>query len=134
MASQTVSLPPGYHSINPYFVIADAAAFIAFIVTVFGGIEEGEREIRADGGIGHASVLVGDSLIMISQADEKYPARPAVSFAYVDDVDSTYARALAAGSRSILAPADQPWGDRVGGVVDPFENRWWIGTRLRESS
>jgi PhnB protein len=121
-------LPPGYHSVNPYFVVRDVERFIAFLVEVLGGAEVGDREITADGVIDHADVLVGDSLIMMSEASAKYPARPSVSFAYVDDVDITYARALAACSTSILAPTDQPWGDRVAGIVDPFDNRWWLAT------
>lgn len=129
MARDAVPLPAGYHSINPYFVVADVPSFIEFLVNVFCGVEQGEREMRADGTTSHADVLVGDSLVMMSQADEKYPARPAVHFAYVDDVDATYTRALDAGSTSIMAPADQTWGDRVAGIFDPFENRWWIGTR-----
>ena len=132
MARGSVPLPAGYHSVNPYFVVADVPLFIEFLMSVFGGVEQGEREIRADGTIGHADVLVGDSLVMMSQADAKYAARPAVHFAYVDDVDATYARALDVGSTSIAAPADQAWGDRVAGIFDPFDNRWWIGTHLRD--
>jgi hypothetical protein len=36
------------------------------------------------------------------------------------------------GSTSIMAPADQTWGDRVAGIFDPFDNRWWIGTHLHD--
>jgi PhnB protein len=127
-----VPLPTGYHSINPYFVVADVSSFIEFLINVFRGVEQGQREVRADGTTGHADVLVGDSLVMMSQADHRYAARPAVHFAYVDDVDATYARALEAGSKSIMAPADQAWGDRVAGIFDPFDNRWWIATHLGE--
>jgi PhnB protein len=129
MARDAVPLPAGYHSINPYFVVADVPSFIEFLVSVFDGVEHGEREMRADGTTAHADVLVGDSVVMMSQADATYAARPAVHFAYVDDVDATYARALDVGATSITAPADQTWGDRVAGIFDPFDNRWWIGTR-----
>lgn len=122
--------PPGRHSVNPYYVVDDAPAFIAFLVDVLGGTEVGERELRSDGRIDHADVLIGDSLVMVSEADERYPARPAVAMVYVDDVDATYDRALAAGSRSIMAAADQPWGERVAGVYDPFENRWWLASPM----
>jgi PhnB protein len=132
MVRGSVPLPTGYHSVNPYFVVADVPSFIEFLMSVFGGVEQGKRETRGDGTIGHADVLVGDSLVMMSQADGKYAARPAVHFAYVDDVDATYARALDVGSTSIAAPADQTWGDRVAGIFDPFDNRWWIGTHLRD--
>jgi PhnB protein len=123
-------LPLGYHSVNPYFVVTDVDEFVRFLISVFAGVEIGEREIAADGSIGHADVMVGDSLIMMSEASDKYPARPAVSFAYVEDVNAVYVRAIEFGCGSVQAPADQAWGDRVGGIVDPFDNRWWIATRL----
>jgi len=122
--------PPGYHSVNPYLVVAGAAEFIAFLTTVFDGLEQGPREQRDDGAINHAEVLIGDSVVMISEADDTFGARPCVNFAYVDEVDATYERALEAGARPLLPPTDQAWGDRVSGVVDPFENRWWIATRM----
>lgn len=52
------------------------------------------------------------------------------TYLYVDDCDATYAAALAAGGTSIMAPADQSYGDRMSGVRDPFGNSWWIGRRL----
>src|SRR5882757_71568 len=129
-----IPLPPGYHSVNPYFVVAGVERFIEFLVAVFDGVEVGTRELTEDGAIDHADVMIGDSLVMMSEASDKYPARPSVNFAYVPDVDSAYARALAMGSRSILEPAEQQWGDRIAGILDPFDNRWWIATHLASSS
>lgn len=118
----------GYHSINAYLNTQDAEALIGFLSDVFAGRERGEREISPDGTIGHAEVVIGDSVVMISQASDTFPARPTVVFAYVPDADGTYHAALAAGAASISAPRDQPWGDRVCGVHDPWGNRWWVAT------
>jgi PhnB protein len=126
-----VPLPFGYHSVNPYFVVDRAEDFVAFLVDVFAGTVQGDREVRSDGSVDHADVLIGDSLIMISAASEKYPARPCVNFVYVTDVDATYTLALEAGCREIIPPRQQDWGDRVAGIFDPFDNRWWIATHLR---
>jgi PhnB protein len=131
MPTARVPLPEGYHSVNPYIVVEGAERLIAFLVAVFGGVEQG-RTLRADGGIEHGDVRIGASLVMLSEASAAYPARPCVHYCYVDDVDATYRAALAAGARSILAPTDQPYGDRCCGVVDPFDNRWWIATHLRD--
>jgi uncharacterized glyoxalase superfamily protein PhnB len=97
---------------------------------VFGSVERGEREIAADGTIGHAEVQIGDSVVMLSEGSAAYPARPSVCFTYVADVDAVVQKAVAAGAKLILEPTDQPWGDRVGGFHDPFDNRWWVATRL----
>ena len=128
-----VPLPEGYHSVNPYIVVDDAERLVDFLVEVFGAAEQG-RSLRPDGRIDHGDVRIGDSLVMLSEASQQYPARPCVHFVYVPDVDATYQAALAAGATSILAPTEQSWGDRTCGFVDPFDNRWWVATHLREFS
>ena len=128
-----VPLPAGYHSVNPYIVVDGAELLIDFLVEVFGAVEQG-RSLRPDGRIDHADVRIGDSLVMLSEASKQFPARPCVHFVYVPDVDVTNRAALAAGATSILEPAKQSWGDRVCGFVDPFDNRWWVATHLREFS
>jgi PhnB protein len=129
-----IPLPEGYHSVNPYIVVDDAERLIEFLVAVFDGTEQGARELKPDGRIGHADVRIGDSLVMLSDSSEAHPARPCVLFAYTNDVDATYRAALAAGGTSILEPTGQTWGDRVGGFNDPFDNHWWVATHLREFS
>jgi PhnB protein len=121
---------PGYHSVNPYFVVGGVEDFIRFLANAFGAKERGEREMRADGSIDHAEVQIGDSVLMISEASTPAPARPCVNFAYVEDADTVFRNALSAGATPIAEPTDRPWGDRVGGFYDPFDNRWWVATYL----
>src|SRR6266576_3941141 len=45
----------------------------------------------------------------------------------VPDPDAMFARALAAGAREVSAVQDEPYGWRVGRVVDPFGHHWEIG-------
>jgi len=49
-------------------------------------------------------------------------------------VDAVYDRALKAGATSLNPPADQPYGDRNGGVKDPFGNTWYIATHIKDVS
>ena len=123
-------LPDGYHSVNPYMVGEGVERLIGFLSDVFDGVEQREREIRDDGTIGHADVRIGDSVVMLSEATPDYPARPCVQYAYVDDVDEVFRKALLAGARPIVEPSTQPWGDRVAGFHDPFDNRWWVATHI----
>jgi uncharacterized glyoxalase superfamily protein PhnB len=53
-------------------------------------------------------------------------------YAYVDDADATYARAIAAGAVSIEAPCYTPYGDRRAMIADPSGNEWQIATYLGE--
>ena len=72
---------------------------------------------------------IGDSMLELSDGGEAWPPRPAAIHVYVPDADATYARAVAAGARSLVAPMDMPYGDREADVTDPFGNNWYIGTR-----
>ena len=56
--------------------------------------------------------------------------RPAAIYLWVEDVDATYERAVAAGAASESAPADKPYGHRIGGVVDPNGVTWWISSPI----
>lgn len=123
-----MSVSASYHSINQFFVVSDAPGFIAFLVSVLDGTEARSRDLRADGSIGHADVAIGDSHVMISDAEPEHPARPSVTYAYVRDVDAVFAKAMAAHATNPVQPEDRSWGDRVGGFTDPFQNRWWIAT------
>ena len=48
----------------------------------------------------------------------------------VDDPDAAFERAVAAGAKVIWPVSDQPYGWRVGRVVDPFGHHWEIGKPL----
>jgi uncharacterized glyoxalase superfamily protein PhnB len=52
----------------------------------------------------------------------------------VPDTDAVYKRALAAGGKSTMEPADQFYGDRNAGVTDPSGNQWWIATHIEDVS
>jgi len=129
MTDDPRGVPDGYRSVNPYLVVDDVDRLVVFLRDVFGGVERGRREISADGTTGHAEVQIGDSIVMLSEATSAFPSRPSVCFVYVADVDSAFRKALAAGAEPILEPSEQPWGDRVGGFHDLFDNRWWVATR-----
>ncbi|MEX1009225.1 MAG: VOC family protein [Acidimicrobiia bacterium] len=44
----------------------------------------------------------------------------------VDDVDTHYARATAAGADVEGEPVDQPYGVRSYGALDPEGHQWWF--------
>ncbi len=121
-----LQLDTGYHSVNPYFVVEGVSEFIEFLTDVFDGREDTKhKEVLSDGRIDHADVFIGDSIVMMSEGAEP---RPSVAFVFVPDVDESYRRALARGSTSRREPGSVPWGDRVAGFTDPWDNRWWVAT------
>lgn len=126
---QPLPLPDGVHNVNSYLVVDDPDALIVFLERVFGA-RVGERT-AVDGATLHADVRIGDSRVMIGAARGGAPV-PAMLYVYVDDCDAAYARAIAAGAESLMAPADMFYGDRHGGVKDASGNSWWIATHIEE--
>jgi PhnB protein len=123
--------PNGYHTVTPYLVVDGAARLIEFLEEIFDA-EQVERLAAPGDRIGHAQVRIGDSLIMLSDSYAEHEPLEAMLYVYVDDVDATYQRALAAGALSIRAPVDEFYGDRSGGVKDPWGNQWWIVTHVED--
>jgi PhnB protein len=125
--------PEGYSTVTPYFIVPSAAEFIEFLKQAFSGHEK-ERHARPDGGIMHAEVRIGDSIVMLGDSSPEFePTRSSIHL-YVDDVDSMYHRALDAGGTSLREPADQIYGDRSAGVQDRFGNHWWLATHIEDVS
>ncbi|MGI8834118.1 MAG: hypothetical protein ACR2IS_15960 [Nitrososphaeraceae archaeon] len=86
-----------------------------------------------DGTIGRAEVRLGDSVIMVSDAQgEEYKPMTNGIHLYVKYCYVIYKCALEAGAKSIMEPADQFYGDRSAGVKDQFGNRWWIATHKED--
>lgn len=124
------SLMNAYRTITPYLVVPDAAAELAFLKAAFGGTEA-MCQRNADNTVMHAEIKVGDSLVMLGQAGGEWKPLNAALYLWVEDVDATYAKALAAGASSQSAPEDKPYGHRNAGVVDRNGITWWIGAPVR---
>jgi PhnB protein len=125
------SIPDGYHSVTPYLIAQGVPALIEFLKRAFDA-KELERHTSPDGSIRHAEVRIGDSPVMMGEANAMHPAMPCTMYVYVNDCDATYHRALEAGATSVMAPADQFYGDRSGGVKDGSGNYWWIATHKED--
>ena len=80
----------------------------------------------------HAEVKIGDSMVEMGEAHGTYQPMASMFYLYVKDCDAMYARALRAGATSISEPQDHPYGDRSGGVRDPFGNLWFVATRIKD--
>jgi PhnB protein len=112
-------------------MVEQAGEFLQFLEEAFGAIiTEGVR--RPDGRIGHAQAKIGNSMIMLAEANAMWKAQPASLYLYVENADEVYRRAVAAGATSIMEPADMFYGDRHGGVKDAWGITWWIATHIKD--
>ena len=123
-------IPDGFHTVTPYLTVEGADKLLDFVKSSFGA-EEINRSTRPDGTVWHAAVRIGNSMVMLAEAAEPWKPMPTSIYLYVNDVDATYKKAIAAGGTSIMEPADQFYGDRHGGVQDPVGNIWWVAHARR---
>jgi PhnB protein len=126
-------IPEGYRSLTPYLVVTEAEKFIDFARRAFGA-REVYRSTTPDGSIMHAEIEIGDSKVMLGQANDQWKPVQGAFYYYVTDTDAAYKRALEAGAESTMEPANQFYGDRSAGVKDAFGNHWWFATRVEEVS
>ena len=122
-------LPEGYHTATPFIIVKGAARLMDFLKNAFDAVEI-TRVPGDKGKLGHAEMRIGNSVIMMFDAQEEWPETPGFLRLYIEDCDATYEKALKAGAFSVTKPTNMPWGDRVSRVRDPFGNLWWIQTRI----
>lgn len=120
--------PEGYSTISPYMLVEGARRVIDFAKATFDA-----TELRVfdgpDGKIQHSEIKIGNAVVMLADAIEGWPAVPSWVHVYVDDVDATYRKGLAAGAVSAQEPREKEGDpDRRGGLKDPAGNTWWIST------
>jgi PhnB protein len=132
MAAKVKPIPDGFHTVTPYLIVDGAKKVIDFMQQALGAKYDHEPTLRPDGKIMHATLSIGNSMVMISEASEHVRAMPAMLYLYVPDVDAAYQQAVKAGATSIMEPSDQFYGDRYGGVKDPAGNSWFFGTHIED--
>jgi len=81
------SIPDGFHAITLYLFAHGASRVIEFISAAFDG-ELRFRETRPDGAIMHATMQVGDSMLMLADATPPFGPMPASIYLYVHDSDA----------------------------------------------
>ncbi|MEO8363715.1 MAG: VOC family protein [Ilumatobacteraceae bacterium] len=136
-------IPSDYGTVTPYLNIRGAVAAIEFYKKAFGATEL-YRLAMTDGTIAHAEIQIGNSKIMLAEESEQWGNKspqtlkgsPVSLCIYVEDVDAVFAKAIALGSKTVgdMTPKDQFYGDRTGGITDPFEHRWTIMSRVEDVS
>ena len=135
------AIPDGYHSVTPHLCTKGATHAIEFYKRAFSALER-MRIMQPDGRVGHAELQIGDSIIMLADEFPEIDARspqslggsPVSIHLYVEDADVVFQQAVAAGAKIKRPIADQFYGDRLGGIEDPFGHTWWISTHKEDLS
>ena len=122
--------PANYNSVSPYFIVDEAQKFIELMKELFGA-QELRRYDSPDGKIMHAEIQIDDSVVMLGDASDRFPAIQIVMHVYVPNVDETFDKAVKAGCEIIEPPKQQEGDpDRRATFKDFAGNMWSVGTQL----
>ena len=134
MAKAKSAVPNGFHTITPQLTLDNAGQAIEWYKKALAR--------NADNSVMHAELKIGDSKFMVNDAmmGSKGPqalgGSPASLWVYVQDCDTLFNRAVAAGAKVMDGPmgqmGDQFWGDRAGSFRDPAGYMWTIATRKED--
>lgn len=132
-------IPEGMHSVTPHLICKGAAEAIEFYKKAFGASEL-SRLVSPEGRVMHASLRLGDSVIMLNDEMPEWcsvgplslKGSPVTIHLYVEDAEAAFAQAVRAGARVTMPLDDMFWGDRYGKLEDPFGHQWSIATHLRD--
>ena len=136
-------------SIMPFMYNDDVVGAFKLYQEIFGATEV-HRVAQPNGRVSHIQMAIGDTHVMLRDATTpdlaEYRAKgfattplllggtPLHLYIYVADADAAFQRALDSGSQIVDPMDDKDWGDRCGGVQDPFGHIWYIATPLENAS
>lgn len=120
--------------IAPWLNVRRSSEAFAFYQAAFGAVESFRMQ-GADGVV--ARFAIDGTEFWMSEEEPRYGnfspetlnGSTVRLILTVDDVDASFARALAAGAR-VVCPVGEDNGWRVGRVADPFGHHWEIGREL----
>jgi PhnB protein len=138
-AKPAVAPVPPARGALPYLTAKGASDAIRFYQEMFGA----ELEFRIDdpaGAVMHAELSVGPCHFMLTEERPEHGSlgpktiggSPVTLVVYVPDVDAVVAKALKAGATATMPLENQFWGDRAGGLSDPFGHQWMVATQIEE--
>jgi PhnB protein len=126
---------------TPYLIVTDANAAIHFYHNAFGATEyvrladPSGKVMHAEVRIGHVPIMLADEFPDMGYRSPKTLGGSAVSILlYVDDVDASFAAAIASGATVTMPVQDQFDGDRRGTLTDPFGHVWLLATKQEDIS
>ncbi len=141
MAEKVKAVPPGFHTLTPHLTVRDADKALEFYKKGLGA-EVGGVARMPDGKVMHASLRIGDSMLMLNEEMPEYGGlsplslggTPVTVHIYTDNVDEAFNRAVSAGAQVKMPLMDQFWGDRYGMVTDPFGHKWSLAAHIKDLS
>jgi len=104
MPDKVKPIPEGFHTLTPHITVRDAAGAIDFYKKALNA-QVINRSDMPNGKVMHASLKIGDSILMLNDEFPEFGGAPAprgeapglAIHVYVENVDKLFAQAVAAG-------------------------------------
>lgn len=119
-----MKIPSHHQQVMPYLILKNGRAFLKFAQNVFAAeilTEHVDENMR----LTHAEIRIGNSTIMLGEANEIWSVQTASLFIYVENADETFHNSLKEGAEIVQDICTQDYG-RTAGIKDPCGNIWWI--------
>ena len=131
MSTQRNHVRHGFGAARPY--VYGRVDLPEFVKSIFDAVELERHEFGPESF--HVELQIADSVVVIEAGELSPDVTPTIAsiYVYVEDVDSTYDRALSHGATPLAKPEDKPYSERAAGFRDSFGNTWWIST-FKQSS
>lgn len=141
MPDKAKPVPTGFHTLTPRLTVRDADKALEFYRNALGAEILGVARMP-DGKVLHASLRIGDSMLMLNEEFPEYGGLSPLSVGgtgvtihiYLENVDQAFNRVVDAGAKVTMPLMDQFWGDRYGMVTDPFGHKWSLATHIKDMS
>ena len=135
MSQPAKSAPESKTSIAPMLSVRGGAKAVEFYKAAFGASElfllENGGSVVAQLSVGRSDFWVADeSPEHLNFSPESLGGATTRMVMVAEDPDAAFDRAVAAGGKVVRPVENQPYGWRVGRIVDPFGHHWEIGKPL----
>ena len=125
----TTYKPDSYNSLSPYLIVDNAQKVVDLLKVIFDAAEL-RRFDHDSGTIAHIELKLDDTIIMISNSTNNYPANTTMLHIYVPDVFKTFNLAVDNGCKIIEQPINkQDDPDTRGAFMDFAGNYWAVSTQ-----
>ena len=141
MGNEAQSAKDQNTAIAPMLSVRNGARAIKFYKAAFGADELFRIDDESSGAV-VARLSVGESEFWLADESPEHGNFSPESLGggsvrmvmTVKDPDAAFKRAVTAGANVVWPVSNQPYGWRVGRIVDPFGHHWEIGRPLSDGS
>ena len=120
--------PKNYNSLSPYLLVDDAQKLVDLLKIIF----DAKELRRVDGDnrkIRHLELKIDDTILMLANSMEGYPANKIMIHVFVPDVFKTFDVAIQNGCEILEKPVQKSGDEDIrGGFMDFAGNSWFIAT------